>query len=85
MSDVGRLFKHFSVACYATDVTFQPSFRCSGSLEEGKKYFSRKHKQYGYKIEISVILNSTAIGCSAHEPGSVSDLTICQRMQYSHK
>ena len=76
LSGVGRLFKHFPVARYPTDVTFQPSLGPSGRLEESKKYFSGKHKQYGYKIEVSVLLNGMAIGCREHEPGSVSDLTM---------
>ena len=37
LSDKGKLFKEYPMARYATDVTFQPSFRPSGSLEEGKK------------------------------------------------
>ena len=90
VSDVGRLFRHFPVARYATDVTFQPSYRPSGSMQEGKKYYSGKHKQYGYKMEVSVLPNGMAIqwhsqvGCSKHEPVSVSDLTLFQRMQYFH-
>ena len=53
-------------------------------MQEGKKYYSRKHKQYGYKIEVSVLSNEMAIGCSDHEPESVSDLTLFQRKQYFH-
>ena len=81
VSDVGRLFKHFPVACYATDVSSQPNFRPGGSLHEGKKYFSGKHKRYGYKMEVSILPNDIAIGCSGHEPGSVSDLTLFRWMQ----
>ena len=82
VSDVGRLFRHFPVARYATDVTFQPSYRPSGSVHEGKRNYSGNHKQYGYKMEVSVLRNGMAIGCSEHEPGSVSDLILFQRMQY---
>ena len=42
-------FKNYPIARYATDVTFQQSFRSSGSVEEGKLYFSGKHKLYGHK------------------------------------
>ena len=77
-------FKNYPMARYATDVTFQQSFRPSGSLEEGKLYFSGKHKLYGYKTEVSVLLNGLAIGCSAHEPGSVSDLKIFEAMTSFH-
>ena len=79
-----RNFCQYPMALYATDVTFQPSFRPSGSMEEGKKYFSGKHKQYGYKVEVSVLPNGLALCCSEHEPGSVSDLTLFQRIQYLH-
>lgn len=73
-----QVFKNFKYARYATDVTFQQSFRPSGSIEEGKAYFSGKHKLYGYKVEVSVLPNGMAIGATRHYPGAVSDLRICQ-------
>ena len=79
-----RNFRQYPMALHATDVTFQPSFRPSGSMQEGKKYFSGKHNQYGYKIEVSVFPNGLALCCSEHEPGAVSDLTLFQRMHYLH-
>ncbi len=36
LSENNKLFKEYPMARYATDVTFQPCFRPSGSLEEGK-------------------------------------------------
>ena len=36
--------KKFPFARYATDVTFQQGFRPSGSVREGKKHFTGKHK-----------------------------------------
>ena len=77
-----RKFLQDPMALYAADVTFQPSFRPSENMEEGNKYFSGKHKQYGYKVEVSVLPNGLALCCSEHEPGSVFDLTLFQRMQY---
>ena len=65
----GHILKNYPMARYATDVTFQPSFRPSGSIEEGKRYYSRKHKLYGYKVEASVTLNGFALGSSMHKPG----------------
>ena len=47
--------KNFACARYATDVTFQQSFRASGSVQEGKRGFSGKHKLYGFKVEMSVV------------------------------
>ena len=34
----GHVFKNYPMARYATDVTIQPAFRPSGSVEEGKRY-----------------------------------------------
>ena len=76
------LFKNYPMARYATDVTFQPSCRPSGSIEEGKKYYSGKHKLYGYKVEVSVTLNGFAVCSSMQEPGSVSEVVISQKMQF---
>ena len=78
-------FSEFPEALYAVDVTFQHSFRPSGSMQEGKIYYSGKDKLYGIKVEMSVMPNGLAIGCSDHYPGSVSDLEIIQRMQEWHK
>ena len=77
-------FKNYPIARYATDVTFQQSFRRSGSVEEGKLYFSGKHKLYGNKSEMSVLPNALQIGCCAREPGSVSDLKIFEAMLPFH-
>ena len=52
-----QTFKAFPEARYATDVTFQQAFRPSRGIEEGKRYFSGKHKLYGYKVEVSVMPN----------------------------
>ena len=80
-----RRFRNYPMARFATDVTFQPRFRPSGSIEEGKKYFSGKHKLYGYKVEFSVLPCGVTLGASLHEPGSVSDLVIFQQMQSFHR
>lgn len=75
-----KTFKNYKMCRYATDVTFMQSFRPGGSLEECKKYFSGKHKLYGYKAEVSVLPNGLAIGSSRHFPGSVSDIEIMRDM-----
>lgn len=78
------VFKTFPYARYATDVTFQQSYRPSGSLQEAKRYYSAKHKLYGYKVEVSVLPNGYAIGCTRHYPGSESDVKIFQFNQDFH-
>lgn len=46
---------------------------------------AKKHGFYGYEIEASVLPNGMEIGCSVHEPRSVSDLRIFLDMQIFHK
>ena len=79
------LFKHFSLARHATDVTFQVSNGPSGNMQEGKKYFSGKHELYRYKIEVSVLPNVLAVGYIEHIPGSVTDLEIFKENKDFHK
>ena len=45
-------------------------------MQEGKNYFSSKHKLCGYKFEVAVRPNGFASAFSSHYPGSKSDLTI---------
>lgn len=85
VSKHGRLFKNFPCARYATDVTFQLAYRPSGSIQEGTVYFSGKHKNYGYKVEVSVTSTGVALGCTKHYPGSVSDLDIMRKNADFHK
>ena len=63
---------------------FQQSFRPSGTLEEVKKYFSGKHKLYGFKVEVSVLPNGLAISASVYYPGSVADIEIMRHMMVFH-
>lgn len=85
LHDGEQKFKHFPGALYATDVAFQQSFRPSGMMEEGQIYFSGKHKLYGVKVEVSVLPNGIAVGCTNHFPGSVSDFEILQRNLEWHR
>lgn len=59
-------FRQYLMPLYATVVRFQPSFRPSGSMDEGKKYFSWKYKQYGYKVEIPFWPNGLTICYDEH-------------------
>lgn len=78
------VFKNYPMCRYATDVTFQQSYRPGGSLQESKRYFSGKHKLYGFKVEVSVLPNGQAVSTSQHEPGSVSDIAIMRSMLHFH-
>ena len=79
------LFKTFPHALEAVDVTFQERNRPSGNMQEGKLYFSVKHKLYGYKIEVAVRPNGLAFSCSRHYSGSVSDINIMSRRMKKHQ
>ncbi|KAH9108391.1 hypothetical protein AeMF1_016432 [Aphanomyces euteiches] len=52
--NAGKTFRNYSEALYATDVKFQPAHRPTGSFSDAKRYFSGKHKLYGFKVEASV-------------------------------
>jgi len=80
-----KLFKGFKFAVEAVDVTFQQANRPSGNMQEGKRYFSGKHKLYGYKMELTVRSNGLASSYSKHYPGSVSDFNIFQQRLEKHK
>ncbi|ETV80573.1 hypothetical protein H257_06107 [Aphanomyces astaci] len=74
--DKGTVFRTYPYAKDATDVKFQPANRPTGRFGEQKHYFSGKHKLYGLKIEASVSPEGLLVAMIAHEPGSVSDLTV---------
>ena len=82
--DEKRAFKHFKFSRYATDFTFQQAKRPSGNMQEAKNIFSSKHKLYGFKVEVSVLPNGFAAGCSEHFAGSVSDIDIMVHMKLFH-
>lgn len=84
LADKKETFAHFPYAMYATDVTFQQCNRPSGSMQEGKIYYSGKHKLYGLKVEMSVLPNGLAIMCSESFPGSTSDISIMSRRAIVH-
>ena len=79
-----RSFCNFPYARCATDVTFQQANRPSGNVAEGKKYYSGKHKLYGFKVEVSVLPTGIATQCTEHFPGSVSDIDIIFRNRTFH-
>ena len=81
LQDIRCMFQKFPEALYAVDVIFQQCYRPSGSLAEGKMYFSGKHRFKGFKIEASVHPNGLAIGASDHYPGSISDFEIMLRLR----
>ena len=78
-------FKNYPYALYAHDVKFQVAYRPTGAFNEQKRYFSGKHKLYGYKVECSVVLPGIAIHVSNHYPGAASDLTIAVDNKTKHE
>lgn len=85
LQEKDKTFRNFAYAVEAIDVTFQLSNRPSGNVAEGKKYFSGKHKNYGYKVEVAVRANGFASAYSKHYPGSVSDMTILTERIDKHR
>ncbi|KAH9117199.1 hypothetical protein AeMF1_008994, partial [Aphanomyces euteiches] len=75
----GNSFQHYPSARYATDVTFQQTNMPAGNLAERKRYFSKKHHLYGYKVEVSVAPNGLALNCTKHYPGNESDIGIFRK------
>lgn len=81
-----KLFRNFTCACYATEMFFQQCNRPSGNMQEGKFYFSGKHKLYGFKTEVSVLPNGLKIVFfSDHYPGSKSVIDIFYEYIHFHK
>ena len=78
-------FSNYPCALYATDVTFQQANRPTGTIEEGKAYYSGKHKLYGLKVEVSVLPVGLAINCTRSYPGSYADIDIFRRNMDFHK
>lgn len=72
-----RTFSNYPYALYGLDVKFQPAYRPSGQFGEQRRYYSGKHKLYGYKIECAAVKPGVEIHVSSHYTGSASDLTIC--------
>lgn len=84
MVDRQKTFKNYPYCRYAVDVTFQQSNRPSGTMEEGKLYYSGKHKLYGLKVEVAVLPNGMACWASKHYGGSVADIEIFHRNKAQH-
>ncbi|KAF0705272.1 hypothetical protein AaE_014602 [Aphanomyces astaci] len=74
----GHRFNNFPSALYAVDVTFQRTNAPAGSFNEKKRFYSKKHGQYGLKVEASVLPNGLAINVTTAVPGSVADIAICE-------
>ncbi|RHZ21670.1 hypothetical protein DYB31_015192, partial [Aphanomyces astaci] len=74
----GHRFNNFPSALYAVDVTFQRTNTPAGSFNEKKRFYSKKHGQYGLKVEASVLPNDLTINVATAVSGSVADITICE-------
>eukprot|EP00644_Phytophthora_capsici_P016038 jgi/Phyca11/115373/e_gw1.28.60.1 len=83
-STTGNVFDNFPCALYAVDVTFQQSYRPSGSIAENGSWYSGKHHLYGLKVEVSVDKRGFAINCSEHAKGSIHDITMFKNNKTFH-
>ncbi|RHY33102.1 hypothetical protein DYB32_001845, partial [Aphanomyces invadans] len=80
----GQRFAHFPAALYSVDVTFQPTYAPAGSFREKKLFYSKKHGQYGLKVEASVLPTGFAFHVSTAVPGSVLDIAIFEANEEFH-
>lgn len=77
---MGRLAKErktirkFQYARFGTDDTLQNINIPLANHQEGKAYFSGKHRFYGYKVEASVFTDWIAAFCSEHYSGSNDEI-----------
>ena len=78
-------FDNFNFAKYALDVKFQNANRPNGTFMDAKRYFSGKHKLYGFKVECAVSPQGYAVYVSKHYPGSVNDKVICEQNISTHR
>lgn len=70
------LFKNYPYARYAADSRFQQANRTSGlNFTDEKVYLSEKHKMYGFKLEVSILISDIYIHSSSHVAGSVAGIT----------
>ena len=53
--DKGKGAQHHRLGRYARDVRFHHTNRPAGNHSKSNCYFSRAHKMYGYKVEVSVL------------------------------
>lgn len=79
LNEMKRTFDYFSYARYATDVTFQQSFRPCGLCKKVRFTLAENKNCTGYKAEMSAQPIWLDINETRHYPGSVSDLEIFER------
>lgn len=83
LMQAGKYFANHPCARYARRVTFQHANQPSASVEEGKNFYSGKHKLNGCKTEFSILPTGLAVNCTDHYPGSVANIDIfCKNLDY---
>lgn len=66
---------------YTENTRFQQAKRPTAlNLAEGKRYFSKEHKVYGFKSEVLLVPNGIRICSSANAPGNVADITVFEEI-----
>lgn len=56
-----------------------------GNIDETNRYYSAKHKLYGYKVEVVVLPDRRVISLSSHYPAKVQDIEIIMGRIEQHK
>lgn len=76
LCDTNNIFEEHRYALEAIDVTFQPRDEPGGNYRDKKRFYSKKHANYGYKVEVAVRPNGQASGVSKHAIGATADIDI---------
>lgn len=69
-----KVFPNFLYVKYATDYCFLQANRPLGVHNEVKKYYSKYHGLYGFKLGASVLPNRICVFAPPHDSGSRSDI-----------
>lgn len=65
-----RFIENIPYARYACDARFHETNSPPGlKFSEPKRFFSEKHKVYGFKVEVSVLPSGICVYTGAHVPG----------------
>lgn len=69
-----NLFRNFSCAIYAIEVTFHHINCRAGNIEKTQPFHSAKQKLFGYITDVLVLMNGMAMNCSPPYRGKTRDV-----------
>lgn len=69
-------FEYHLCASYTMDVRFQQGTILSGSHDDVKSWYSKKHEMHWLKTKVSVSPSGICINTTDHDKESVADISI---------